>query len=328
VAACLVGQSSAWGAEDRIGVEYVAADGCPAQQQFEAEIVARTERVRIATTGHSRVFQARISRDQTGYVGRLSAASEQAIADEPRRIVGDSCAEVASALALMIAVAVDPNARTAPVAELSMPAPPVAPPPPKPAPVRVVKPRPIQPAQPDRSLRWGAELNATTHWGLAPNASLGVLGQGHLRIESSDAPGAVNWLARGGLEFAESGLVAGVASQGTIRLAAARLQGCPELRINRKLSVLGCLSFDLGGIWGEGKNVAQPSNKVGLHAAAGPLLEAQWGLGSTWRLGVFVTPMVVVSRSVFVFTEPRVVVHEMPWVIWSAGLGLSYDRPR
>jgi hypothetical protein len=109
-----------------LGLDYAAPDGCPAAGAFFAEIVARTPRARAARYGEkSRVLHVRLSRAAAaGDVAEPSAGADAhvgtlAIEDttgtgSARSMSGGTCAEVAGALALVAALAVDPRADVAP----------------------------------------------------------------------------------------------------------------------------------------------------------------------------------------------------------------------
>ncbi len=92
-------------------LDYSAPEGCPLREQFESEVVTRTSLVRIVqSTGTGRFFKVELVNNGTSTVGRVTSGRESGSA---REVTASSCNEVASALALIVALAVDPKALTA-----------------------------------------------------------------------------------------------------------------------------------------------------------------------------------------------------------------------
>src|SRR5262249_22451560 len=126
-----------------IRVAYEAVDGCPASDAFVGEIRARTPLVRIAQGAETAVeIAVRVAREEGGARGRLELRMPDG---EPsaRGLVGATCEQVVSGLALIAAVALDPNAS---VAALVSPAPEPVPAPPGAVPTRAQEPPPDRPA--------------------------------------------------------------------------------------------------------------------------------------------------------------------------------------
>lgn len=116
-----------------IAVDYQVPGTCPSSDWFLGEVRGRTPRARPASTGErARVLVVRIEGTTGGYVGRLSI-DDAGTRSTPRELRGATCSEVASALALVGALAVDPQASTAPRPAPPEPEPPPAPPPTPPA---------------------------------------------------------------------------------------------------------------------------------------------------------------------------------------------------
>jgi hypothetical protein len=99
---------------EAIRLAFSAYRGCPDEDRFLHEITARTERVRRAAEGEpARVFVVVVTRETSTIRGVLSIMSLDGAVSR-REVRGESCDEVVSALALMMALAVDPLAATAP----------------------------------------------------------------------------------------------------------------------------------------------------------------------------------------------------------------------
>ena len=92
----------------RIG--YEVAPGCPDETSFEAQIRARTSKIVVATDGATSVH-VRISPRGGRFEGEVTLVD--ANGHESRRRVEGPCEDVAAALALITALALDPAASTA-----------------------------------------------------------------------------------------------------------------------------------------------------------------------------------------------------------------------
>ncbi len=97
-----------------LAVAYQAPEDCPDASAFAAEIMARTSRARFVQTDQTaRIMHVVITRTRSGYSGRLSMEDASSKAS-PREVSAATCADVASALGLIGALAVDPRASVAP----------------------------------------------------------------------------------------------------------------------------------------------------------------------------------------------------------------------
>jgi hypothetical protein len=95
-----------------------APPGCPSAAQFLQELALRTERARLAAPGEvARRFVASVGVTAAGSSGRLEIqGTDGAVAR--REVTGHDCVEVTSALTLVAALAIDPQASLMPRAEL------------------------------------------------------------------------------------------------------------------------------------------------------------------------------------------------------------------
>jgi hypothetical protein len=141
----------------------VALPSCATFEDIEARVAQRSARIRFsAEPGTGLALRVAIVSQPTGTV---AATLEIAGADgsrAERRLGAATCGEALDALALMIAVLLDPRALVAP--------PPPAPPPPAP-PVEIVAPAPPLPPR-----RWGVGVGAEAHTisGPMPEAAPGL----------------------------------------------------------------------------------------------------------------------------------------------------------
>lgn len=123
-----------------VALDYAAHPGCPSGAELFGEISSRTSRARAAEPGEEALpLRVRIERVPGGSRGELVLGAG---ADASRReVAAQDCEQVVSALALMTALAIDPDAITSPEAPRPSPPPP---PPPAPAPAA----RPPEPLPP------------------------------------------------------------------------------------------------------------------------------------------------------------------------------------
>lgn len=136
----LPGRAAADDGTEPIRVDVRAPAGCTDTDAFVAEVTARTAKARLAGAGEAaRSFTVTITT-------RGKRAQGTLVIDDPRgaggarTVEGDSCGEVASALSLVTALAIDPRASTA-ARPPPRPPPPAPPPPPPPRPRSVELPR-------------------------------------------------------------------------------------------------------------------------------------------------------------------------------------------
>jgi hypothetical protein len=99
---------------EAIRVTYRASAECPSESQFLQEIEGRTQLARWANgTEHARTFVVTVTPDKGTFRGQLLITSLDGITSS-REVTGDTCSEVASALALITALAIDPSAAIEP----------------------------------------------------------------------------------------------------------------------------------------------------------------------------------------------------------------------
>jgi hypothetical protein len=116
-----VAVAQAQGAAEPVHVVYVAPPACPDAEAFFRDIVGRTPRARAAAPGEAgRTFHVAIARRRDRYMGELWV-EEASAASRRREVEGTTCHEVASALGLIAALAVDPAAPVLPTASAGTP---------------------------------------------------------------------------------------------------------------------------------------------------------------------------------------------------------------
>src|SRR5258708_36275780 len=98
------------GAEpEPIRLGYTTSDGCPSRDAFLGRLRARTTRFREATEGESpRVFTVELASGIDGSKGHLTVSARDG-SSATREVKAPSCDQVGAALALVVAVAIDPQ---------------------------------------------------------------------------------------------------------------------------------------------------------------------------------------------------------------------------
>lgn len=118
----LVLAASTAGAEP-VRIRYGSEPGCPSESAFESLVRGHTARAEFAS-GAARSFEVVLERQGPRWGGTLRVRTAGESRASVRYLEGDSCDEVAAGLALVAALAIDPNASTAPGAAAPSAAPP------------------------------------------------------------------------------------------------------------------------------------------------------------------------------------------------------------
>lgn len=129
-------------APEAVWVDFVAPDTCATSQAFYTAIRSRTALFKPTSTKEERGFDVSIRDEGETFVGTLVVHATGG-SSERRELRTHSCEEILETFALIVAVAIDPNARLSPAPK--SPEPPKAEPPPV---ETVQKPPPAVPAQP------------------------------------------------------------------------------------------------------------------------------------------------------------------------------------
>jgi hypothetical protein len=108
VLAVLVAPARAGAAREPVHIRYQAPAECPVQAALEAAIRERTEAARFtSSTTARRVFAVTVARSADGYLGTITVGGDEA---STRALVAPRCDDLIAALALVVALAIDPPA--------------------------------------------------------------------------------------------------------------------------------------------------------------------------------------------------------------------------
>jgi hypothetical protein len=294
-----------------VRITYEAHGACPSERSFIEDVEARTALAHQPKGRETRQFIVIVQGEEGQSRGRLEIR-DQLGSVVTREVVGESCAEVASALALITALAIDPQASTAAraplVAEPATPSAltPSAPSPLPPAraaepPASVFAPQASGPRlavdQPGRpaTWRWSTGIQGLALLGLVPTpafggavfADLGPTGRWHVwpafRLAVAYAA-TERWTAATGV---------GIRWQ----WAFARLEACPaSLRPGERYVDLSlCVAVDAGAITSRGASLSKPTTQTRPWVAPGLEVRASWGPPA----GLFVDLGAELSRPVW-----------------------------
>jgi hypothetical protein len=294
---------------ETVQLHWSAPPACPEQSRFESEVRARTSNATFAEApSGERLFDVALVANEGRFIGRLQI-QEGSEPPATRTFEGDTCAEVVSALALVTALAIDPEASSGPIEELAAlaVAPPIAPktPPAPPVPPAVAPP-PRALSHSDAPSLWqvGVGGRFTVEGWVAPRPLLGfdVFAEVWREERGPFTPGLRLGLGGAGSSTDEA----------RWRWYVARIDACPvRAKVGWRLSNQTCAGVEVGALHGEGLRIASP------HASLQPWVAARLTSGllvdvSALYAGLDVGVVVPMTRYRFHFDHPWTEVHSVP----------------
>lgn len=261
-----------------MSVSYTASDDCPPRSLFIGNLLARTQRLRLVEAGDT-AFTVLIERHGAASAGSLAVVTPDGAAPAVREVEADTCSEVVEALALVAALTVDPDAKTAPLSEAAVveaasavaldgepesaasPEPPpvageeASRPSPRPDPGPAPKPEAPKPAPtppPRRELGLEAALGAQVELAHAPFGRPFPAGRAFAEV---GAAGTAIFRPAVGASFAwGTDSVEGYFGAADLAWLAGRVELCPvDLLPAARLALRPCAAFELGLVRGAGK---------------------------------------------------------------------------
>ena len=307
LAACGLVASRARADARPIALRYAAPAECPDERAFRAQVAARTPLARFDDAA-TPAYTVTITAARKGYAGRIESSEGAA-----ETHMSASCPELVGALSLVLALAIDPDARTAPIAP--PPSPPQPPPGPSPAP-----PPPAPPSAPERDAT--PSFAPPARW----RASLGLDGALRSDVAPSAAPAFGAFVAVGlarsgwapslrvGASYAWAGFdVPDGGGALTTRLAAHADACVWRLGLGELASIAPCAAFELASLHAEGRDLPVLRAATALVSEVGGLarltVEAPAALFVAVDAGAFAPlarPSFTVDRSV-AYTVPSAV---------------------
>ncbi len=297
-------------------VAYEASASCPTKDEFVAEVESRLPTWRHAEGAGDRGFRVSLSHDGGQAVGKIFLGATE----QPRVVRGDSCVAVARALALILAVTLDPVAALA--AKRATSAPPRQPP--RISPV-VVEPRsPVLRSPSGRSSpSWALGASGGVLFGPAPTAMYGA--SVDAEVGSTDR--------RFAARVAASRLITGRVDVGPgrahFKLTRARLGLCYR-SVAEAASIAGCLAFGAGSLEADAasnQNLERADRSQRLWAATGGDGLASVRLLGPLSLQVAAELSVPLSRWTYFYENPKETVHTVAPVAVGIGAGVVVALP-
>jgi hypothetical protein len=318
-----------------VALHYTSELGCPSEAEFVDEVTARVRRPVKWTrseTATQIVVVVRAGERATGTLQVTQAAAEPT----RREFSSSSCAEVGSALALVTALTLDPNARTeqlpahgaasfAPTAGLVVPE---APPPasaakatPAPAPRQTPAPPQLAPTPNKGFVAWlGPAASVGLGYAAEPLVAVG-LSLGARSPKNGWSPGfqlTPLWAGTGETGPAAAG--------GAFSWAVGRLEGCPlRLALAEPLSFEPCVAAEIGRVSARG--TAAEITSVSVERwwfAAGPTFSLHFSRGS-WFVRAGALLLIPATRDEFVFRAPDRSIQQASPVLVVGSLALGFQ---
>jgi hypothetical protein len=317
--------------EQALDLRYEADAVCPDLPAFSAILREKLGAAGIdALSAVSPRLQVGLRAIDSGFAGQLQLRRADGTQYD-REVRGASCAEVANALAFVLALALgvdDPAAVAAePPNSTPEPPPPAAPvsPPKKITPAPAAAPRPHEPPRhPLRSL-WafggGVELGARA--GLAPSWALVESAFLEARRASS-SPFGLSF--RAGFENMPTVSLSTVHGTTAFSWRAARLEACPvRLRLFPPLELEPCAGVHLGQVRGSGQPVGNGTARSQSKPWFDGLAALRRELSVTRGLTLHVAGQVLLpfTRYLFAFDGPSTTVYQVPGVASAGFVGLA-----
>ena len=325
---------------ENVRLQYKRPVACPNEADLRARVSALTAKVSFVSKNDrapdAALLDIAIAESDGGYVGNLSF--HRATTDEAteRHVASGSCEHVAQALALIAALAIDPEAGTEAAAVTSVvPAapPPVADPVVAPEPSPAARTSVISAVDRDRATnqaRYQSDVvvGASLATAQAPSALLGVR-LGFARTRTTDAVLRPDVAVL--LDVASSGMTEADTTQGRFLLIALSARSCPiALRPGtRALEVGLCARARLGTVRASGRELDRPESR-GVFWAEG-IVEGRLRAGAPSHKGLFaevsVGLAVHATRPSYYREAPFRSVYEVPWLGLDTGASFGAYLP-
>ena len=314
-------------------VEYSDGSTCSNAASFAEQLLRRTERLRPAD-GNERSLAFRISIAPNGatLIGRLSVRELDG-SETTREVPGATCEEVTTAMALIAAVLVDPNASTEsgaePITEPSTPppllpetaaAPPLAPSPkPDPAPPRpAAKPK----SEPSR-LTFGGGAMFALEGAIGPEPTPALSLELEAALERNELTSPLLVIA---FEYAFPTRAETPNGVARLQWMAGRLTGCPlRFPASGRFALRPCVLVEYGNLEASGEETERRASTSMPWSALGGTLRGEYTVFGAFLVvleGGFVAPL---QRDTFYFDppSPENVAFKVPSVGATARLGIA-----
>ena len=268
-----------------MNVWYRSVEGCPAGTEFIARVTSKGVPARLASVGDPIDFVVTLGTGTAGSTGLLERqTSEGTVA--VRTVEGDTCDQVANALAFSLVLAAEgatPQAQPAPAATAAEPPAPVPPPPPSSAAPPPPRKDAVQ-SPSARSVEWSVGVQGTLTTGVSPSLLPGAA----LFVQAArltELGSSLRLSIAGGTTSNEIG-----ANTFRLSIVGGEVEGCPAT-VGSVLQLAGCAALDFGvmatsssgrgassdsAIWSAAELLARlafhPGRRIAIEAQGGALV--------------------------------------------------------
>jgi hypothetical protein len=336
---------------EQVELQYVGGARCPTKATFVREVAARIRRpIEWVVAGGATQITVSVEEADGYAAGRLDVVRRGT--DPTRReFMGSSCTEVSSALALVAALTLDPNARTerlapgagSPEATESATAETAPAPAPAPAPTPAAAPQPPPSSSPARARVLASPPPSTERLESPPSRYRVWLGP-TAGVAGGYAPEPLITLGASlGARAAErrgfspsfqltalwgkTGVTGPSAPDGAFAWAMARLEACPvQLPLATPLALEACLAGEVGRLSARGAEdqIDEPVTADRWWAAGGVAVSLHFSSGR-WFLRLGTQAIFPATRDKFVFRDPDRTVHQASWLSYGASAGFGFE---
>jgi len=302
-----------------VRLRYTAPAECPDRRGFFEQVSARTKLARLADASEiATTLVVRIKHVPGGTAGTIELSTPPGRTAQ-REVKAASCEQVVAALALMTALAIDPDASTEPVSKPPLPAPKLEP---------TAAPKPTRRGTPEERpasalTRWKGGVSVELLGGIAPSLVPAVR-----PFIELDREGRAPWGFAARLSAARLQTEVRTESGGAeFRLWSARLEGCPaHVRVARPLWFSACLAFDFGELTATGNGVTPAQQVSRPWLAAGEITRLELRLFDALAIEAAGEIMFPLVRDRF-FVQTDVTLHRAPAVAGGGAVGVGVTFP-
>lgn len=308
---------------ESVRIEYSAPAECPDATAFMRSVKERTTRFREAAPDQeARRFLVHVQALGALFHGQLEIRLPDG-RTTLRNVDAAVCDEVSSALALITALTIDPNALTGGSRrnrEDTSDDSPRSPPSPS-ASVTATPPPESHEASPP--WRWSAGAVGHTTFVVSPTRGYG----GSLFVET-EAPDAsrLGPSVRMGIFLNKSDVDLPQGAGADFQWALAEVDGCPARLGGARLALHPCVAFRLGVIHGESRGISHPQQRSSLWSDVGPLLRVRLAATDRLLLEAQAGLVIPLHRTTFEITDMGAsrTAYSVPRLGGSAGIGVAY----
>jgi hypothetical protein len=309
--------------QEPVRIEYRAPEGCPRETAFRDALFGRTPRVRSASDGEAaRLFRVTVT-DGPPLQGELVITDARGEVTT-RRITASSCSDVVSALALIAATVIDPNALASPSEKPRETTPPK---PTEPAP-QAEGPAAQSPPPPSPStsvVHWDVGAEAIAQGAIGPKVAWGGTAFVELASNADDifAPSI-----RMAALYARTPDVDVGAVTTRYSVLGGEVDACPiAVRMVEGFTASPCLGAQAGALRGDTLHIARPDSASRTWIAALGTARFRWRASSALLLEAQAGGTIPLITYTFVLKDPSVDLYNVRAAGLFFGLGAAYRFP-